>query len=47
MKVLVKLLDRAARHGRDRGAATLDIGLGAVLLGITLVAVITLFGESL
>jgi hypothetical protein len=47
MKVLVKLLQRAARDGRDRGAATLDIGLGAILVGITLVAVITLFGESL
>ncbi|MFI5911232.1 hypothetical protein [Dactylosporangium sp. NPDC051541] len=42
--LLAKLVARTT--GNDRGAATLDVGLGAVLLGITVVAAITLFGEA-
>ncbi|WP_433079895.1 hypothetical protein ACQP1P_41455 [Dactylosporangium sp. CA-052675] len=45
MRAIAKLFARTARTARgDRGAATLDIGLGAILLGITLVAAVTLFG---
>nr|BFE65593.1 hypothetical protein GCM10020063_101190 [Dactylosporangium thailandense] len=42
MKAIAKLIARTARG--DRGAATLDVGLGAILLGVTLVAAVTLFG---
>ena len=42
MKLIAKLLQRAERS--DRGAATLDVSLGAILLGITLLAAVTLFG---
>jgi hypothetical protein len=47
MKLMAELRARAARSDRtDRGAAALDLSLGAVLLGVTLVAAITLFGAS-
>ncbi|GAA3273024.1 hypothetical protein GCM10018962_25060 [Dactylosporangium matsuzakiense] len=39
----MKLLATLLRN--DRGAATLDVGLGAILLGITLVAAVTLFAK--
>jgi hypothetical protein len=42
--MIAKLLARTT--GSDRGAATLSVGLGTVLLGITLLAAITLFTES-
>ncbi|WP_432978612.1 hypothetical protein [Dactylosporangium sp. CA-233914] len=35
----------AKRYG-DRGAATLDVSLAAILLGITLVAAVTLVGGA-
>jgi hypothetical protein len=41
VKMIAKLLARPTRD--DRGAATLSVGLGAVLAGITLLAAITLF----
>ncbi|MGI5236687.1 hypothetical protein [Dactylosporangium sp. CA-139066] len=40
---MTKLFARLKLRG-DRGAATVDVGLAAVLLGITLVAAITLIG---
>jgi Flp pilus assembly pilin Flp len=38
---------RARLAGGDRGAATLDVGLAAILLGVTVVAAVTLIGGDL
>jgi hypothetical protein len=43
---MTKLIARLGLRG-DRGAVTMDIGLAAVLAGITLVAAITLIGGDI
>ncbi|MEV4514883.1 hypothetical protein AB0K00_38725 [Dactylosporangium sp. NPDC049525] len=43
--LIAKLHARLVRD--DRGAATLDTGLVAVLLGVTMVAAVTLIGGDL
>ena len=38
---------RARLAGGDRGAATLDVGLAAIRLGVTVVAAVTRIGGDL
>ncbi|MEV0127925.1 hypothetical protein AB0H83_05585 [Dactylosporangium sp. NPDC050688] len=42
INLIAKLHARLVRE--DRGAATLDVGLAAILVGVTAVAAITLIG---